>query len=152
MVGGVTSMAASYPRADVEMALGVDVLSSGWVQTDSADGQNRLVPSITLIVRNASQERLHAVQVNAVFRRGSDGSEWGNRIQRAALSRALDPDETTPARVVTGAQGYTSVETPDRMLVNSSFVDATVELFGRYGPTSWVKLGTYPIERVIVLP
>jgi hypothetical protein len=37
------------------------------------------------------------------------------------------------------------------MFKNSHFVDATVDLFGKYGSTQWTRLGQYPIARQLIL-
>jgi hypothetical protein len=36
------------------------------------------------------------------------------------------------------------------MLQNSQFVDARVEIFGKQGSRTWVKLGEYPIDRKLL--
>jgi hypothetical protein len=33
------------------------------------------------------------------------------------------------------------------MLQNRDFVDAKVEVFGKHGSRTWVKMGEFPIER-----
>jgi hypothetical protein len=33
------------------------------------------------------------------------------------------------------------------MLQNKAFIDATVQVFAKYGSVQWVKKGEYPVER-----
>jgi hypothetical protein len=36
------------------------------------------------------------------------------------------------------------------MLKNSQFVDARVQLFAKYGSIQWVRMGEFPIKRVLL--
>ena len=60
------------------------------------------------------------------------------------------PATTTDAIVVRAQQGYTGTQARVSMLQNKQFVDFKVEVFAKQGPSTWVKLGEYPIQRQLL--
>ena len=130
----------------------VDVLTSGWAEVESTSSQTKLVPAISFRLRNRSEESLPVLQVNAIFRRGNENAEWGNAFRTAVGSSGLAPGRTTRELMVLSQRGYTGTETAAALLVNSHFVDARVDLFGRYGSRPWARLGEYAIARMLVGP
>jgi hypothetical protein len=63
-------------------------------------------------------------------------------------SEGLAPGAETKPLTVKSNLGYTgSDQTRQEMLQNKAFVDATVQVFAKYGSVQWVKKGEYPIER-----
>jgi hypothetical protein len=64
----------------------------------------------------------------------------------------LAPGASTGPHTIRSALGYTGAEqSRQEMLRNSHFVDAKVDLFAKYGPTQWVRLGEYPIARELLV-
>jgi hypothetical protein len=155
-VAGVVSAfgytVASGPTVDVTTGVKVDVLSSGWTEVEAVAGQTKLVPAISVRLTNVSVESLPVLHVNAVFHHGDDDDEWGNAFRRAAGSSGLAPGKTTGDIFMQSQRGYTGTEAAADMLVNSHFIDARVDLFGKYASAPWVKLGEYAITRTWLLP
>ena len=115
------------------------------------NGQNKLVPTVTFTLKNVSDQKLVTLQINALFRRVSENSEWGSGFLTAAGSPGLAPGATTAPITIKSQLGYTgSDQSRQDMLQNTHFVDAKVELFGKYGSTQWVRLGSYPITRQVL--
>jgi hypothetical protein len=141
---------ACDPPINLSTGLEVDAVSTGWFDTGSVDGKKRLVPVVSFRLKNASDQKLAMLQVNALFRRVGDENEWGNGFVTAAGSTGLAPGAATRALTVRSALGYTGIESGAEMLDNSHFVDARVDLFARYGSTSWTRLGEYPITRRLI--
>ena len=141
---------ASAPRVEITEGLQVDVVGSGWAAMEAFGGQTKLVPMIALKLRNVSEESLPALQVNAIFHRGNEEHEWDTAFQRAAGSDGLAPGAETDHIVMWSQRGYVGGQSPAAMLENRRFIDARVDLFGKYGSTSWVKLGEYAIERTLL--
>jgi hypothetical protein len=90
--------------------------------------------------------------VNAIFRRVTEKDEWGSGMVTAAGSKGLAPNAETPPLTIRSQLGYTGTEPRQEMLHNRQFVDAKVELFGKYGSTQWTRLGEYPIARQLLTP
>jgi hypothetical protein len=150
----VASLAASGcgPTVDLAKGLKVTILDSGWYDAGIVNGQNKLVPSVTLTLTNTSDRTLGALQVNTSFRRISEpDKEWGSRFMSAAGSKGLAPGATTDALVLRSDLGYTgSDQSRQEMLQNSHFVDARVLLTAKYSNVQWVRMGEFPIERKLL--
>lgn len=127
----------------------VDV-TTGWFDAGIVDGKNKLVPSITLQLRNRSSEPLRSVQINAIFRRVGETEMWGEHFGWAVQRDELAPGAATDVLVMRSALGYTGEQPRMQILQNSQFIDAKVELYVRRGAQSWVKLAEYPIQRQLL--
>ncbi len=145
------SVAGCGPTVDLKKGLQVTILDSGWFDAGIVNGQNKLVPSFTFTLKNVSDRKLVTIQVNALFRRVSENEEWGSGFKTVVGSEGLPPGSMTPPITVRSQLGYTGSEARQEMLQNSHFVDAKVELFGKYAATQWVLLDTYPIKRQLLL-
>jgi hypothetical protein len=142
---------ACGPTVDLSKGLQVLNVSTGWFDAGIVNGQNKLVPSMSFELRNASSQRLLVLQVNALFRRVTEKEEWGSGFLTVVGSEGLAPGATTPALTVRSQNGYTGADqTRDDMLHNSQFVDAEVELFAKYGSTQWKRIGEYPVARRLI--
>ena len=124
----------------------VDV-RTGWFDAGVENGQNKLVPSITLKLKNVSQEPVANVQLNAVIRRVGETEEWGGAFQKVIGMEAIPPGGTTKPIVLRSNLGYTGTEPRAQMLKNSQFVDAHVQVFAKHGGNQWTKLGEWQIAR-----
>lgn len=140
------------PRVDLSRGLQVEIISTGWSDGGIVDGKHKLVPSVSFRLTNVSDQRLSMLQVNAMFRRVSSKDEWGSGLVTAAGADSLRPAATTGTLTINSQLGYTGDESREAMLDNSRFVDATVDLFAKYGSTQWARLGEYPISRHLVAP
>jgi len=141
---------ACGPDVDLTRGLRVESLATGWTDVEVNGGGHKIVPAVSFKLTNASGTTLAPLQVNAIFRRVGDQSEWSNAMITAAGSSGLPPDASTGALVIQGTLGYTGTDPQWDMLHNSHFVDATVDLFARYGSRQWTRVGEYPIARQIV--
>ena len=142
---------ACGPDVDLTTALQVQDFSTGWFDEGIVNGQNKLVPGITFSLKNNSDQKLRTLQVNALFRRGTEKDEWGSGFLTAADYSGLAPGVTTGSFTIRSQRGYTgSDQSRDEMLRNSQFVDARVELFAKYGSTQWKRIGEYPVTRRLI--
>lgn len=140
------------PAVDLTQGLEVLDVRTGWFDAGIVDGKNKLVPSITFKLRNASDQTLVALQINALFRRAGEADEWGSSFLTIAGSEGLQPGATSADVVARSALGYTGTEPRQEMLKNAHFVDATVEVFAKYGPQQWTLVGKHPIAREVLTP
>jgi hypothetical protein len=77
--------------------------------------------------------------------------EWGTPpYVRAIGPEGLPPGQSTKAMVLRSNLGYTGEQPRLDMLRNDSFVDARVEIFGKYMANNWVKLGDYKVARQLI--
>jgi hypothetical protein len=123
---------------------------TGWFDAGIENGKNKLVPSISLTLRNKSSQPVRSVQINAIFRRVGEAEMWGEHFGWAVGRDPLQPGQSTPELVLRSALGYTGEEPRTKMLQNRQFVDAKVEIFLRQGPQVWAKLAEFPIERQLL--
>jgi hypothetical protein len=136
---------------DVAKDLRIVEARTGWYDAGIIDGKNKIVPSIAFKLQNISQEEIARVQVNAVFHRVNETEPWGDYYAPAIGSDGLQPSATGNELVLRGNLGYTS---PDQsraqILADRRFVDVKVEVFGKHGSRTWVKMGEFPIERKLL--
>jgi hypothetical protein len=143
---------AGCGRPAVDLTQGLEVLDvrTGWFDMGIVDGKNKLVPSIAFKLRNASDQPLVALHVNALFRRAGETDEWGSSFLSVAGSEGLQPGATSADVVARSALGYTGTEPRQQMLENAHFVDATVEVFAKYGSQLWAPIGKLPVAREVL--
>jgi hypothetical protein len=129
----------------------VDVVT-GWFDDGIVEGQkNKLVPSVTLKLRNKSNEELSSIQINAIFRRVGEQEMWGEYFGWAIpRDPVLAAGAETDPLVMRSALGYTGTQARMQMLQNKEFVDAKVEIFLKQGSKVWAKLAEYPIQRQLL--
>jgi hypothetical protein len=147
----LVSSVACAPAVDLTKGLEVTIVNTGWYDLGIVNGQNKLVPSVTFTLRNTSDQKLVTLQINALFRRVGENTEWGSGFLTVVGSQGLAPGSTTEPITIRSQLGYTgNDQSRQEMLQNTHFVDAKVELFGKYASTQWVLLGSYPITRQLL--
>jgi hypothetical protein len=138
------------PTVDLTKALLVEGVATGWSDAGEVDGKTKLVPTVRFRLKNASEQKLKSLQVNALFRRVTDANEWGSGFVTAAGSDGLPPGAATDPLSIASELGYTGTEESALMLINSRFVDAKVDLFAKHGSAQWVRVGEFPIARQLI--
>ena len=148
----LVTTAACGPTVDVKAALKVQIGTTGWADAGMVDGKNKIVPAAQLTVRNIADQKLPVVQLNALFHRVNEKEEWGSALVSVAGSEGLASGATSKVLTAKAQLGYTGLEPRPDMLKNSQFVDATVQIFAKYGSQQWVLVGEYPITRQLLTP
>ena len=144
----IVSMAAACGApVDIAKAVQVDVTTSGWRVAGVVDGKNKIVPSVSLTLKNVSGQTLNAVQANAVFRIASTNAEFGADFRPVSGSGGLAASASTQKITLKSTLGYTGTDPADELLTNSHFSDAKVEVFVKAGSGQWTRVGEYPIAR-----
>ena len=154
IMAGLVS-ASSYgcgPSVDTVAALEpVDVVTGWFDEGILEDGKNKLVPSVSLKLRNKTNEELKSIQINAIFRRVGEKEMWGEYFGWAVPREpVLAGGAETGPLVMRSTLGYTGVQPRMQMLQNTEFVDAKVEIFLKRGSKVWAKLAEYPIQRQLL--
>lgn len=139
------------PSAPIDQLVKLDDIVTGWYDAGvTDDGKNKIVPSISMTVANTSGETTGGVQLNCIFRRVGDPEEWSTALVRAADNTGIPAGGKSRPVVVRAPQGYTGVQPRAQLLENRLFIDAKVEVFGKHGSATWVKLGEYKIDRQLL--
>ena len=134
----------------VEVLEPVDV-TTGWYDAGILeDGKNKLVPSVSLKLRNKSAEAIDGVQINAIFRRVNEQEMWGEHYGWAVQREQLAPGQATKDIVLRSALGYTGEQPRMQILQHKDFTDAKVEIYLKKGSRTWAKLAEYPIQRQLL--
>ena len=135
---------------EVEKDLRVVEVRSGWYDAGIVDGQNKLVPSISLRLENISDRPIDRVQLNAVFKRVGEEEMWGSHLASGIGPEGLEPGATSAPIVLRSQLGYTGPQARMQMLKNREFVDAKVEVFGKHGSRTWVRINETQIDRQLL--
>jgi hypothetical protein len=136
---------------EVEKDLTITDVHTGWYDAGIVNGQNKLVPSISLKLKNVSSDQISRVQINAVFKRlDGENKEWDAHFIRGIGPDGLAPGAQGDELVLRSERGYTGDQSRLQMLQNKAFVDAKVEIFGKHGSRFWVKLGEFTIDRQLL--
>jgi hypothetical protein len=124
---------------------------TGWFDAGIVEGHmNKLVPSISLKLRNKSGEPVRSIQINAIFKRVNEPEMWGEHYGWAVQRDPLAAGASTKELVLRSGLGYTGEQPRMQMLQNREFVDAKVEIFLRQGSRVWAKLAEFPIDRQLL--
>jgi hypothetical protein len=152
VLGLVTVVSAGCNRGvDPTTALEATDVITGWYDAGIVEGNlNKLVPSISLKLRNKSSEPVRSVQINAIFKRVNEAEMWGEHFGWAVQGEPLPPGASTKDLVLRSGLGYTGQQPRLQMLQNKEFVDAKVEIFLKQGSRVWAKLAEFPIERQLL--
>ena len=112
-------------------------VTTGWFDAGiMADGKNKLVPTVSLKLRNKAAEPITGVQIMAVFRRVGEPEQWGEHYGWAVRRDALAPGASTAAIVLRSQLGYTGEQPRIQILQHSGFVDAKATASGWPHPGS----------------
>jgi hypothetical protein len=146
----IAVLLAACGAREVEKDLSITDVHTGWYDVGIVDGQNKLVPSISLKLQNVSQELISRVQINAVFRRMGEDKEWDAHFVRGIGPDGLAPGAKGSELVLRSERGYLGPQSRLQMLQNREFVDARVQIFAKHGSRTWVKLGEFTIDRQLL--
>ncbi len=151
IVSLILAAAGCTPTVDLPQTVAITDVRTGWYDVGILEsGQNKLVPSISLKLQNKSSDSVARVQLNAIFHRVGEADGWGEHYVSAVDSNGLAAGGSTKVIVLRSTLGYTGDESRAEMLQHASFVDATVDIFGKQGRGNWVKLGEYRIDRQLL--
>lgn len=129
----------------------VDVITGWYDDGIVAGGKNKLVPSVSMKLRNKSDKELSSIQINAIFRRVGEQEMWGEYFGWAITRQTpLAPGAQTESLVMRSTLGYTGEQPRMQMLQNKEFVDAKVEIYLKQGSKVLAKLAEYPIQRQLL--
>jgi hypothetical protein len=150
----VAVVASACESRDVQKDLSIVEVRTGWYDLGAlADGNNKIVPSISLKLKNISQKPISGVQIDAVFRKVNELDKVLDEhfVPGVASNASLLPGNSTGAIVLRSKWGFTGSETRSQMLENSQFIDAQVTILGRHGRNNWTQMSVVRIDRRLLL-
>ena len=156
LAAAAAALLSGCASRDVKTDLEVLEVATGWydlgiVADGEHAGKNKLVPSVSLQLKNISQLGISGVQLDAVFRNVKDVAVIGEHFVPGVPSNVtLEPGATTPPIVLRAKVGFVGTETRTLMLQNSVFKDAEVTILLRHGRNNWVTMKVIPIERKLL--
>lgn len=143
-------LVACGPSVDLQQALEVTDVSSGWFDGGVVAGKNKLVPSVTFRVKKVQPDAdLESISLNVVFKKEGETEPWEDVfLQRVPFSA----DGQTEPLVVRLDNGYTGDPPQSRldMLKHSQFVDMNVQIMAKQPSGQWVELHKLTIERQLL--
>ena len=93
-VAGSIVAAGCGRSVDIQKAIKITDVHTGWYDAGIVNGQNKLVPSISLKLQNVDSDVVGGVQLNAIFHRVGEEDGWGEHFVQA-----IDRDEIGRAHV-----------------------------------------------------
>ena len=125
-----------------------DVLT-GWYDWGIKDGMNKLVPSITFRLTNASPQPLDSVQITVAFWLEGDDGEIDSNLVQAISTTAVAPGASSEAHTVRSDVGFTYAGARADIFKNSQFKDATAKLFAKRGGKI-VRIGEFKLDHRVL--
>lgn len=152
VVGAVLFTVSCGSSADAVASLEPIDVVTGWYDDGIVEGgKNKLVPSVSMKLRNKSDKPLKSIQINAIFRRVNEKEMWGEYFGWAVpRNPELAPGASTNLLVMRSTLGYTGTQPRMQMLQNREFIDAKVEIYLKQGSKVLTKLAEYPIQRQLL--
>lgn len=147
----LTAASCTTRVIDLPKVLEVTDVQTGFFDAGIVDGKNKIVPTISIRLRNNDTQKVSSVQMIAKFQVVGDTQELGSApYVRAIGAEGLAPGETGGPIVMRGDVGYTSEAPRAQMFTHSLFKDVKVELYAKYAAQSWAKMGEYQIARQLL--
>jgi hypothetical protein len=144
---------ACSPGIDLKTSARIEPIVTGWYDAGvTEDGKNKLVPSLSFTLTNTGTRAYGTIEINCIFKRIGDPEEWSTVLVRgnAAGLKGLAAGATSSPIVVHAPTGYTGTQPRADILQNKLFVDAKVEVFGKAGSATWVKMAEIPVARQLL--
>jgi hypothetical protein len=143
--------ATSCARVDIEQALGVIDVFTGWYDFGKVGESSKLVPSVTFKLRNSGDSSLDRVLLLVSFWPEDADNEKDSKTVTGIGPEGLAPGASTEPILVRADVGYTldPPQTKDDLFGHSLFKDFVVKVFARRDGRM-VPLGEFPVERRII--
>jgi hypothetical protein len=141
--------AACGPPINLQEAVVVTDVFTGWYDNGIKDGKNHLVPSITFRLKNQSERPLSSVQLTMDFWLEDGDGPQDSALVRGIGSDALAAGASTEPITVRFTWGYTLEGPRAEFFDHSQFRDATVKMFARRSG-SIANFGEFKVDRRLI--
>lgn len=151
--------AGCSPPVDLNQALQITDVVSGYHDVGVVDGKNKLVPSITFRLTKSVEDRLRPLSVNVSFKQlpepgtavppGSPTeTDWDEQFVQSV------PFEGNQTALLTfkTKPGYTAdpPQTRADILKHRLFRDVRVHVFVKHSASKWVEIAAYDVPRQLL--
>lgn len=143
----VAATAGCSKPVDLSRSLHAMDVATGWFDAGIFDGKNKLVPSITFKLHNASSRNL-VLQMNVMFMIPPE-QEAQDEVFLQAIE--VPPSGTSKSIVVRAKYGFTGEQPRAEMLQHRQFRDFSVRLFAKQGSGQWTLIGEHPVKRQLLI-
>ena len=134
------------PSVNLQEALTVTDVISGWYDNGFKDGKQHLVPSISFRLRNQADANVASVQLTYDFWKQGEDGPFDSGLTRGIDSSGVEPGGVSSPITLRGTVGYTLEVPPADFFTHSLFKDATVKIFAKRSG-SLAALGEFKIDR-----
>jgi hypothetical protein len=139
----------SCSAPNLNQAIEVTDVLSGWYDNGLKDAKNHLVPSITFRLKNRSDQALNSVQLTVAFwQEGSDG-EADSRQVVGISGTAVPAGQSTESITVRSTVGYTLEQPRAELFTHSDYKDWTVKMFARRSGRIY-SIGEFKVDRRLI--
>ncbi|MPY87736.1 MAG: hypothetical protein GEU99_07430 [Luteitalea sp.] len=146
-----TGAGACAPPRDLAQAIEVTNVTTGFMTARPEGGQNKIVPAISLRLRNVGAEELDTLQLNAVFRiLDKPNDDRGSGFIRSVSPDPLEPGRASEAYTLQAQRGYTGEQPPGEMFRHRQFRDMRVEVFAKFRSQAWQRVAEFTIQRQLL--
>jgi hypothetical protein len=137
---------------DLAKALEVIDVTTGYFDAGIVEGtKNKIVPAISLRLKNRTGEPIESVQMMARFSVVGETEELGSApFVRAIGLDGLPPGQTGQTIVMKSNLGYTSEAPRASMFTHSLFKDVRIQLFGKHKAQQFQPMGEYTVARQLL--
>jgi hypothetical protein len=151
LLASVALPACTTRTIDLPKALEVTDVSTGYFDAGIINGNNKIVPTISIRLKNRDSQAIASVQMLARFSQVGDTQELGSGpYVRAIGPEGLAPGQTGSPVVMKIDVGYTSEAPRAQMFTHSQFKDVRVEIFAKFAAQDWAKMGEYQVARQLL--
>lgn len=142
---------AGCTQVDLEKALNVTDVFTGWYDFGPVGEANKLVPSFSFKLQNNGDAALNRVMLLVSFWESGATDESDSKTITGIGPDSLGPGASTQPILVRSDVGYTleSPQTKDDLFMHGRFKDFSVRLFARRSGRL-ISLGEFPIDRRII--
>jgi hypothetical protein len=143
------SQSACGAVVELEKVVEISAAQSGYVDLGLVDGQTKLVPAASILIKNIGPEQLDGIQLSAAFWRvGEDGQKDELQVPHL-VAKDLAAGATSQPIPLQANFGYTLAGARADFFQHSGFVDFTIKVFGKTGGRI-AKLGEIKVDRKIL--
>ena len=138
--------AGCSPPVNLQEALTVTDVISGWYDNGFKNGKAHYVPSISFRLRNQADQNVASVQLTYDFWKAGEDGPFDSGLIRGIDSSGVDPGAVSSPITLRATVGYTLEMPPADFFTHSLYKDATVKIFAKRSG-QLAALGEFKIER-----
>jgi hypothetical protein len=145
-----TEEKANLKKNTERVAQSIQIVSqeSKWLDREITTGRAVIVPSITIKIKNLSQEPLQDIVFRGVFYFLEDG-KWLSDGLTQALKKPLLPGETGEEILIKAEQGYEASSKAAFIQNRENWKNVNVKVLAKAMDSDYALIGTYLVSREI---